>query len=181
MEWHPRPEETTATRLPLTTRLSEQFIFYNIEILNLPAGWHSYFIASHVVCERSLEFLFGLGGRGKIKFLARFRIVRAQMLPSGMETGRQNCIAVISIHLYDAALKSDTSFRRECTRSAMSRHPETMASRKILSPDEIAHLLREISEDESDGGELSCSNLDSDEDTILSESDCEENLKKVQI
>ncbi|GFV67036.1 uncharacterized protein TNCV_357211 [Trichonephila clavipes] len=55
-----------------------------------------------------------------------------------------------------------------------NRHPETMIRRKCLSPDEIANLLRELSENESDGGELSCSNLDSDEDIRLSESDCEE-------
>ncbi|GFX41040.1 hypothetical protein TNCV_2217381 [Trichonephila clavipes] len=48
--------------------------------------------------------------------------------------------------------------------SAQSRHPETMTLRKSLSPDEIANLLRDISENESDGGELSCSNLDSDEE-----------------
>ncbi|GFV03748.1 uncharacterized protein TNCV_1876961 [Trichonephila clavipes] len=39
-----------------------------------------------------------------------------------------------------------------------------MARRKCLSLDEIANLLREISENEPDGGELPCSNLDSDED-----------------
>ncbi|GFT07595.1 hypothetical protein TNCV_4045551 [Trichonephila clavipes] len=49
-----------------------------------------------------------------------------------------------------------------------------MALRKGLSPDDIANLLREISENESDGGELSCSNLHSDEDIRLSDSDCEE-------
>ncbi|GFW63820.1 uncharacterized protein TNCV_3744251 [Trichonephila clavipes] len=32
----------------------------------------------------------------------------------------------------------------------------------------------QLSENESDAGELSCSNLDSDEDIRLSESDCEE-------
>ncbi|GFV21293.1 hypothetical protein TNCV_2951691 [Trichonephila clavipes] len=47
-------------------------------------------------------------------------------------------------------------------------------SEKFLSPDEIANLLQEFSENESNGGELSCSNLDSDEDIRLSESDCEE-------
>ncbi|GFX58529.1 hypothetical protein TNCV_417091 [Trichonephila clavipes] len=52
------------------------------------------------------------------------------------------------------------------------RHPETMNRKKGLSPDEIANLL--ISEKELDGGELSRSNLDSDEDIRLSESDCEE-------
>ncbi|GFY29161.1 hypothetical protein TNCV_4722891 [Trichonephila clavipes] len=39
-----------------------------------------------------------------------------------------------------------------------------MACRKGLSSDEIANLLREISDNELDGSELSCSNLDSDED-----------------
>ncbi|GFU64921.1 uncharacterized protein TNCV_785721 [Trichonephila clavipes] len=49
-----------------------------------------------------------------------------------------------------------------------------MTRKKDLSPDEIAYLFRELSENESDGGELSCSNLDSDEDIRLSESDREE-------
>ncbi|GFS58524.1 hypothetical protein TNCV_111421 [Trichonephila clavipes] len=52
-----------------------------------------------------------------------------------------------------------------------------MTYRKALIPDEIADLLRELSENESDGGELSCSKLDSDEDITLSESDCEESEK----
>ncbi|GFT90693.1 hypothetical protein TNCV_4074711 [Trichonephila clavipes] len=51
---------------------------------------------------------------------------------------------------------------------------EAMASRKGLILDEIANLLGKVSENESDGGGLSCSNLDSDEDIRLSESDCEE-------
>ncbi|GFU93387.1 uncharacterized protein TNCV_1861171 [Trichonephila clavipes] len=46
--------------------------------------------------------------------------------------------------------------------------------RKGLIPDEIANLLRELSENESDDGELSCSNLYSDEDIRLIESDYEE-------
>ncbi|GFW31308.1 hypothetical protein TNCV_2578891 [Trichonephila clavipes] len=38
----------------------------------------------------------------------------------------------------------------------------------------LVDLLRELSEKESDGGELSCSNLESDEDMTLCESNCEE-------
>ncbi|PRD30374.1 UNVERIFIED_CONTAM: hypothetical protein NCL1_26588 [Trichonephila clavipes] len=49
-----------------------------------------------------------------------------------------------------------------------------MTHRKDLIPDVIANLLQELSENESDGGELSCSNLDSDEDIELNESDYEE-------
>ncbi|GFT30949.1 uncharacterized protein TNCV_1683231 [Trichonephila clavipes] len=49
-----------------------------------------------------------------------------------------------------------------------------MAPRKCISPDEMANLLREISENESDGGELCCSNLDSDKDIRFRESDYEE-------
>ncbi|GFU01885.1 hypothetical protein TNCV_1523811 [Trichonephila clavipes] len=49
-------------------------------------------------------------------------------------------------------------------------HLETMTRRKGLSPDKIANLLRKLSENESAGGQLSCSNLDSDEDIGLSES-----------
>ncbi|GFU33425.1 uncharacterized protein TNCV_4362451 [Trichonephila clavipes] len=46
--------------------------------------------------------------------------------------------------------------------------------RKGLSPDEIANLLQKLSENESNGGQLSCSKLDSDEEIRLSESDSEE-------
>ncbi|PRD28571.1 UNVERIFIED_CONTAM: hypothetical protein NCL1_31959 [Trichonephila clavipes] len=49
-----------------------------------------------------------------------------------------------------------------------------MPFRKCLTPDEIANFLRELSENESDGGQLSYSNLDSDEDIRLNENDCEE-------
>ncbi|GFW28301.1 hypothetical protein TNCV_4639681 [Trichonephila clavipes] len=49
-----------------------------------------------------------------------------------------------------------------------------MTRKKSLSPDENANLWRELSESESDGGELTCSNLDSDDDIRLSESDYEE-------
>ncbi|GFU79954.1 uncharacterized protein TNCV_578341 [Trichonephila clavipes] len=50
-------------------------------------------------------------------------------------------------------------------RSACSFPPDNQASLKL------AQL--ELSENESDGGELSCSNLDFNEDIRLSESDCE--------
>ncbi|GFV25499.1 uncharacterized protein TNCV_1147691 [Trichonephila clavipes] len=56
----------------------------------------------------------------------------------------------------------------------LSRQPEMMTHRKGQSPDKITNLLREPSEIESDDGELSCSNLDFDEDIILSESNCKE-------
>ncbi|GFT07612.1 uncharacterized protein TNCV_4045671 [Trichonephila clavipes] len=56
-----------------------------------------------------------------------------------------------------------------------------MARRKGLSPDKIANLLREISENESDGGQLSCSNLDSVKDIRLSDSDCEESEESADI
>ncbi|PRD33073.1 UNVERIFIED_CONTAM: hypothetical protein NCL1_18518 [Trichonephila clavipes] len=54
------------------------------------------------------------------------------------------------------------------------RNPKTMARRKGLSHDEIVNLLRELSENEPDAGEISCSNLDSDEDIRSRENDCEE-------
>ncbi|GFU28641.1 hypothetical protein NPIL_353701 [Nephila pilipes] len=41
-----------------------------------------------------------------------------------------------------------------------------MACREGLSPNEIANLLRELPENESDGVELSCSNSDSDEECV---------------
>ncbi|GFV59002.1 hypothetical protein TNCV_261801 [Trichonephila clavipes] len=46
------------------------------------------------------------------------------------------------------------------------RHSEKMGFRKGLSPDEIANLLRETFENESDFGKLSCSNLNSNEDMM---------------
>ncbi|GFW84650.1 hypothetical protein TNCV_2596951 [Trichonephila clavipes] len=49
-----------------------------------------------------------------------------------------------------------------------------MALRKGLSTDGIAILLREISENNSDGGKLSYCNLDSNEVIKLSEKECEE-------
>ncbi|GFW85360.1 hypothetical protein TNCV_144051 [Trichonephila clavipes] len=49
-----------------------------------------------------------------------------------------------------------------------------MTSRKGLSLDGIANLLQDHSENESDGGKLSCFNIDSDEGLRLPESDCEE-------
>ncbi|GFU42143.1 hypothetical protein TNCV_4553571 [Trichonephila clavipes] len=45
----------------------------------------------------------------------------------------------------------------------VTRHPETRTRRKDLRTDENTNFFREFSENESDGGELSCSNLDSDE------------------
>ncbi|GFU45976.1 transposable element Tcb1 transposase [Trichonephila clavipes] len=56
-----------------------------------------------------------------------------------------------------------------------------MARRKGLSHNEITILLRDISENDLDGDGLSCSNLDSDEDIRLSESDCEESEESVDI
>ncbi|GFU62563.1 hypothetical protein TNCV_1313991 [Trichonephila clavipes] len=53
----------------------------------------------------------------------------------------------------------------------LSRHPEMMARRKGISPDEIANFLLENSENESDDSELSCSDLDSDKGIRLSERD----------
>ncbi|GFX43926.1 hypothetical protein TNCV_4112051 [Trichonephila clavipes] len=54
-----------------------------------------------------------------------------------------------------------------------------MARSKGLSPGEIANLLREISECESDGGELSSSSLDSNEDIRLNESYCGESEERI--
>ncbi|GFX03720.1 hypothetical protein TNCV_2112921 [Trichonephila clavipes] len=44
----------------------------------------------------------------------------------------------------------------------------------VESPVEINNFLRVLSENDSDSGELSCSNLDSDEGIRLREKDCEE-------
>ncbi|GFS74683.1 hypothetical protein TNCV_3978161 [Trichonephila clavipes] len=56
-----------------------------------------------------------------------------------------------------------------------------IARRKDQIPDEIANLLRVISEDESDSAELPCSNLESDEDIRLRETDCEESEESADI
>ncbi|GFV79335.1 hypothetical protein TNCV_72011 [Trichonephila clavipes] len=52
------------------------------------------------------------------------------------------------------------------------RHPETITHKIGLSFGEIVNLLRELSENESDGGELPCPNFDSYEGIRVSESDC---------
>ncbi|GFX60190.1 uncharacterized protein TNCV_4533501 [Trichonephila clavipes] len=61
------------------------------------------------------------------------------------------------------------------------RHHETRTHRKCLIPDELANLLQELSENESNGGYLSCSNLNSDEDMRLSESDCQEYQESIEV
>ncbi|GFV78579.1 hypothetical protein TNCV_1888851 [Trichonephila clavipes] len=71
--------------------------------------------------------------------------------------------------------------RRSVSEELHSRHSETMARRKGLSPNEISNSMREISDNESDCDELFCSNLDSNEDIRLSESDCEESEKNPDI
>ncbi|GFX92124.1 uncharacterized protein TNCV_1740441 [Trichonephila clavipes] len=65
--------------------------------------------------------------------------------------------------------------------SGVFRHPETLTRREGLSPNEIVNLLRDLSTNESDGGELSCYNLDSDEDIRLSESDCKESEQSADV
>ncbi|GFV34173.1 hypothetical protein TNCV_5047071 [Trichonephila clavipes] len=95
--------------------------------------------------------------------------------------------------LYSAALScSNNTFQRSLNGKSSRKsdslpfmndnadHPETMIRRKGLSPDEIVNSLRELSENESEGGELSCSNLDSNEDIRLSESDCEESEESAE-
>ncbi|GFT20942.1 hypothetical protein TNCV_3130941 [Trichonephila clavipes] len=88
------------------------------------------------------------------------------------------CLSVLLRSIWLFAHKKK-SFR--FSNSVPSRHPETMAHRKGLSTDEIANLIRDISENESDGGELSYSNLYSDEDMILSENVCEESEENADI
>ncbi|GFS77960.1 hypothetical protein TNCV_2028301 [Trichonephila clavipes] len=56
-----------------------------------------------------------------------------------------------------------------------------MAQRKDLSPDNIDNLVRENSQNELHSGELSCSNLDSNEDIRLGESDCEESAESSDV
>ncbi|GFV59160.1 uncharacterized protein TNCV_2339011 [Trichonephila clavipes] len=61
------------------------------------------------------------------------------------------------------------------------RHPETMVRRKDLRSDEIANLLRELSENELHVGELSSSNLDSNKGIRFSKSDCEESEETADV
>ncbi|GFX17951.1 uncharacterized protein TNCV_2293991 [Trichonephila clavipes] len=56
-----------------------------------------------------------------------------------------------------------------------------MARRKGLRSDKIDNLLRELSENESVGCLMSCSNLDFDEDIRLSEDDCKESEKSADV
>ncbi|GFX31693.1 hypothetical protein TNCV_4082171 [Trichonephila clavipes] len=66
-------------------------------------------VMQHV--KKSFECLIRSDALGKMKFFVQFRIVRAQVPPSGANTGRQNYIMAIDIYLDDAAIKSDTSSR----------------------------------------------------------------------
>ncbi|GFX06352.1 hypothetical protein TNCV_2938801 [Trichonephila clavipes] len=81
------------------------------------------------------------------------------------------CLSVSLHNICLSAHKKQHSIFKLCTKE---RHRETMSRRKGLSPDEIANLLRELSENKWNGGELSCFNLDFDEDIRLSESDYKE-------
>ncbi|GFW48794.1 uncharacterized protein TNCV_4243741 [Trichonephila clavipes] len=85
--------------------------------------------------------------------------------------------------LFKSTMLYVTTIRKQCCEldKKDSRHSGTVIRRKVLSPDEIANLLRELSENESDGGESSCSNLDSDEDIRSNESDCEESEESVDV
>ncbi|GFW17863.1 uncharacterized protein TNCV_1134631 [Trichonephila clavipes] len=56
-----------------------------------------------------------------------------------------------------------------------------MALRKGLGPDGIANLSRELSENDSDGGGLSYSDLDSDEDIRLNERECKESEERADV
>ncbi|GFV72850.1 hypothetical protein TNCV_1325611 [Trichonephila clavipes] len=72
----------------------------------------------------------------------------------------------------------DRSIEKACfAHLVKSRYPEMMTRKNGLSPDEIANLLREFSENELEGRELSYSNSDSNQDIRLSENDCEESAK----
>ncbi|GFX84291.1 hypothetical protein TNCV_3976361 [Trichonephila clavipes] len=73
----------------------------------------------YVACKRSLEYLFDMGTPGKIKFQARFCIVRAQVLPSGEKDGHQNYLQRLISHLYGAAQKKDIRASGAFTRSVM--------------------------------------------------------------
>ncbi|GFW47122.1 hypothetical protein TNCV_55751 [Trichonephila clavipes] len=64
-----------------------------------------------------------LGALGKIKFLVPFRVVRAQVPPSGDETGHQNYIGIPPIG--GRTIKVIPA-SWECTRSAMvNTNPQT--------------------------------------------------------
>ncbi|GFU34809.1 hypothetical protein TNCV_2320031 [Trichonephila clavipes] len=82
------------------------------------------------------------------------------------------------------ALSAHKKFNR-FSNIVQSRHPETMTRRKGLSPDEVAKLLIELTQNVLDGvcvcGELSYSNLDTAEDIRLHEGDCEESEKSADV
>ncbi|GFU94124.1 hypothetical protein TNCV_966941 [Trichonephila clavipes] len=59
----------------------------------------------YAACKRSLECLFGFGAHGKIKFLLRFRIVRAQVTSSDEETLHRDYLRLSVYRLHGAALK----------------------------------------------------------------------------
>ncbi|GFV70969.1 hypothetical protein TNCV_2355131 [Trichonephila clavipes] len=80
----------------------------------------------------------------------------------------------LSVSLHSIRLSAhDKNFIRFLN-LVQSRPPETMTRRKGLIFDEIVNFLLELSENESDGGEMSCFNLDSDEDIRLNENDCKD-------
>ncbi|GFT75433.1 hypothetical protein TNCV_3394231 [Trichonephila clavipes] len=54
-------------------------------------------------------------------------------------------------------------------KTSVSKSTSTEIVQSGLSPEEIANLLQELPEIESDGGGMPCSNLDSDDDIRLSE------------
>ncbi|GFT57784.1 hypothetical protein TNCV_4865381 [Trichonephila clavipes] len=88
----------------------------------------------------------------------------------------QDVINRLSLKTFETAIKC--VFSGNVT---TSRHPETIDRRKGLSPNDIPNLLLEISENESEGGKLFCSNLDSDKDITLSEINCEESEESTEI
>ncbi|GFT34600.1 hypothetical protein TNCV_4125481 [Trichonephila clavipes] len=71
-------------------------------------------------CKISLKYLIGLGALGKIKFLIRSRIIRAQVPPSVEETGQQNyCARGDQYTTYMVPHQKGIPAPGKCTRSAM--------------------------------------------------------------
>ncbi|GFW62026.1 uncharacterized protein TNCV_1684571 [Trichonephila clavipes] len=69
-------------------------------------------------------------------------------------------------------------FQTLCTADILKRW---LVEKVYERSDEIVNLFKKVSENESDDGELACSNLHSDENIKLSESDCEESEESADI
>ncbi|XP_055924540.1 uncharacterized protein LOC129956631 [Argiope bruennichi] len=137
-----------------------KILFVNIEVSSGPE------IALSVVINDVLEVSAFVGKTNEMHVKPYFDYKGGNI--SGFSYNSENAATSVVTFM----INSISSSYKDVVHILPSRHP--VALRKGLNPYEIANLLRELSENESDGGKLSCSNLDSDEDIRLHESDCKE-------